>query len=129
VKKLFLILVTSCALLSASAFAVTKGSFHLSGPLTVSGTPLAEGEYEVQWDGSGPDVQVTILSRRKVVTVVPAHVIELTRNGVNDATVWKKKDDGTWSLVEIDFAGKKYALDFRAATTETDSGTAAGQSQ
>ena len=128
-KKLFLILVTSCALLSASAFAANKGSFHLSGPVTLNGTQLAEGEYKVQWDGSGPDVQVKILSGGKLVTTVPAHLIELSRNGVNDATVWKKNEDGTSSLTEIDFAGKKYALDFRTTTDATDSGATATQSQ
>ena len=128
-KKLFIILVTSCALLSASAFAANKGSFHLSGPVTLNGTQLTEGEYKVQWDGSGPDVQVTILSRGKVVTTAPAHLIELSRNGVNDATVQKTNEDGTVSLTEIDFAGKKYALDLRTATAATDSGAMTGQSQ
>jgi len=116
-------------LLSASAFAVNKGSFNLYGPVTVSGKQLTKGQYQVQWEGSGPDVQVSILSRGKVVTTVPAHLIELTRSGDSDATVWNKKDDGTKSLSEIDFAGKKYALDFRSANAATDSGSKADPAQ
>ncbi len=128
-KKLFLILVTSCALLSTSAFAANKGSFHLVEPVTLNGKQLAEGQYEAQWDGSGPDVQVTILSHRKVITTVPGRLIELTHKGVNDSTTSNKNDDGTRSLTEIDFAGKKYALDLRTATAATDSGATTGQSQ
>jgi hypothetical protein len=128
-KRLFLILITSCALLSASAFAANKGSFYLAEPATLNGKQLAEGQYGVQWDGSGPDVEVKILSHGKVVTTVPARLIELSRKGVNDATEWNKNNDGTQSLVGIDFAGKKYALDFRTTTATTDPATPAGQSQ
>ena len=116
-------------LLSASAFAANKGSFNLSGPLTVGGKQLTEGQYQVQWEGSGPDVQVIILSRGKIVTTVPARLVELTRSGDSDATVWNENDDGTKSLSEIDFAGKKYALDFRSANAATDSGSKADPAQ
>src|SRR5258708_35042699 len=116
-------------LLSASAFAANKGSFNLSEPVTVSGTQLTAGQYQVRWEGNGPEVQVSILLEGKVVTAVLAHLIELTRSGDSDATVWNKNDDGTKSLSEIDFAGKKYALDFRSATAATDSGSKADPSQ
>src|SRR5258708_27698780 len=111
-------------LLSASAFAANKGSFNLSEPVTVSGTQLTAGQYQVRWEGNGPEVQVSILLEGKVVTAVLAHLIELSRNGAYDATVWNKNDDGTKSLTEIDFAGKKYALDFRSATTADPGSTA-----
>ena len=128
-KKLFLIFIMSCALLSASAFAATKGSFYLSGPVTLNGTQLAEGHYVAQWDGNGRDVQVKILLDGKAVATVPARLIELSGKGESDATVWDKNADGTRSVSEIDFAGKKYALAFRSDMAATDSGATTAASK
>ena len=108
-------------LLGTSAFAASKGTFYVDESVTVSGHQLAPGQYQVKWEGIGPDVQVGILSQGKLVTTVPAHLIALSHGEVNDATVWNKNDDGTRSLQEIDFAGKKYALDFRSEPATPES--------
>jgi len=108
-------------LLGTSAFAASKGTFYVDESVTVSGHQLARGEYQVKWEGIGPDVQVGILSQGKPVTTVPAHLIALSHGEVNDAAVWNKNDDGTRSLQEIDFAGKKYALDFRSEAAAPES--------
>jgi hypothetical protein len=121
------LLPTLALLLSASAFAASKGTFYVDESVTVSGHQLSPGEYQVRWEGTGPDVQVSILSQGKLVTTVPAHLIALNHGEVNDATVLNKNDDGTRSLEEIDFAGKKYALDFRSEPAATDSVSPASQ--
>ena len=115
------LLPTLALLLSTSAFAASKGAFQISEGVTVSGHQLPPGEYQVKWEGTGPDVQVSILSQGKVVTTVPAHLIELDSKGDNNAIVSGKNDDGTSTLREIDFAGKKYALDFRSAPAAAES--------
>ena len=128
-KKLFVILVMSCALLSVSAFAATKASFYLSGPGTINGTELTEGHYLAQWEGNGPDVQVRILLNGKVVATVPARLIELKSKGDQDATLWGQNADGSRSVIEVDFAGKKYALAFTSTVAANDSGATPGQSK
>src|SRR5262249_23066156 len=89
--------------------------------VTVSGHQLAPGKYQVKWLGIGPDVQVGMLSQGKLVTTVPAHLIALSHGEGNDATVWKKNDDGSRSLQEIDLAGTTYALDYRSEPTAPES--------
>lgn len=124
------LLPTLALLLSTSAFAASKGKFQTSEGVTVSGHQLPPGEYQVKWEGTGPDVQVSILSQGKLVTTASAHLIELGRKEDNNAIVSDKKDDGTKTLKEIDFAGKKYALDFRsAAAAESMPQTDNNQSQ
>ena len=109
-------------LLGTSAFAASKGTFYVDESVTVSGHQLARGEYQVKWEGIGPDVQVNILSfEGKLVTTVPAHLIELDRRGDNNAAVLNTNHDGTRSVQEIDFAGKKYALDFRSEPAAPES--------
>jgi len=114
-------------LLATSAFAasnVNKGSFEVFEPITVSGHQLAPGQYKLTWDGTGSSVELMILSHGKLVATVPAHLIELSQAERNNATVSHRNDDGSQSLIQIDFAGKKYALAFgdQSATESASQG-------
>jgi hypothetical protein len=116
-------------LLATSAFAASKanrGSFELSEPLTVSGHDLQPGQYKVTWEGTDGDVQAMILSHGKLVATVPAHLTELNQPERNDAVVSRKNDDGSHSLTQVDFAGKKYALSFDNEGTNTGATSSAG---
>ena len=100
-------------LLATAAFAANnanKGSFNVFDPVTVSGHQLAPGQYKLTWAGTGPNVVLMILSQGRVVATVPARLIELGQAGHDNATESRKNDDGSQSLTQIDFAGKKYAL-------------------
>jgi hypothetical protein len=110
-------------LLATSAFAannVNKGSFEVFEPITVSGHQLVPGQYKLTWDGTGSNVELMILSHGKLVATVPAQLLDLSQGERDNATVSRTNDDGSQSLTQIDFAGKKYALAFgdeSAATT------------
>jgi len=97
-------------LLATSAFAANKGSLQVSDAVTVSGKQLARGEYTVKWEGNGPNVELNILQGKKVVATTPARLIDLNRSADGDSAVVRKNDDGSRTLAEIRFAGKKYAL-------------------
>ncbi len=119
-------------LLASSAFAANKankGSFDVSDPLTVSGHQLAPGQYKVTWEGTSSNVELMILSQGKVVATVPARLIELGQAGHDNATESRKNDDGSQSLTQIDFAGKKYALAFGMEAAATDSTSQGGGNQ
>jgi len=97
-------------LLATSAFAANKGSLQVQEPISVNGQQLAPGDYKVQWDGSGPNVELSIMQGKKVVTKVPAHVVDLSSASSADAAVVKNNADGSKSLSEVRFSGKKYAI-------------------
>src|ERR1700726_325706 len=102
-------------LLATSAFAAnkgTKGSIELEKSTTVSGHQLAPGQYKLHWDGTGSNVELMILSHGKLVATVPAQLLDLSQAERDNATVSRTNDDGSQSLTQIDFAGKKYALAF-----------------
>jgi hypothetical protein len=111
--------------LASSAFAVTKASLQLSHPVTVNGTTLKAGDYKVQWEGNGPNVELSILQGKNVVAKVPAHVVELQTPSGNDAAVTQKNGSGTDSLAGIRFQGKKFSLELG----ETSDGMQAGSSK
>ncbi len=107
-------------LLATSAFAANKGSLQVSDPLTVSGKQLKAGDYTVKWEGTGPNVELNILQGRTVVATVPARLIDLERASSSDAAVVKRDGNGSRSLSEIRFSGKKYALAIGAESAKAE---------
>jgi len=97
-------------LLATSAFATNKGSVQFHDPVTVAGTQLQAGDYKVAWEGNGPNVQLNILKGNKVVATTPARMVELDRTPSDDASVISNNGDGSRSLTQIRFHGKKQAL-------------------
>jgi hypothetical protein len=97
-------------LLATSAFAANKGSLQVQEPLNVNGTRLVPGDYRVQWDGTGPNVELSILQGKKVVAKAPAHMIELSRPSTGDSAVVKDNGDGTKTLNEIRLNGKRFSF-------------------
>ena len=110
-------------LLAGSAFAASKASLTLNHETTVNGTKLKAGDYKLQWDGSGPDVEVSIVQGKNVVAKVPAKVVDLNSNAANDAAVIKNNSDGTSTLAGVRFAGKKYALELGEAADGMQAGS------
>jgi hypothetical protein len=110
-------------LLASSAFAGTKANLQLSNPVTLNGTTLNAGDYKVQWEGSGPSVEVSILKGKNVVAKVPAHVVELQTAASSDAAVTKKNDSGPNTLAGLRFEGKKIALELGEASDGMQAGS------
>src|ERR1039458_10420364 len=48
-------------LLASSAFAATKASLTLQSSATINGAKLKPGDYKLEWEGSGPNVEVSII--------------------------------------------------------------------
>jgi hypothetical protein len=103
-------------LLASSAFAATKASLQIGRPVTVNGTTLNPGEYKVQWEGDGPNVQVSILQGKNVVVKAPAHMVELQTPAADDAAVTRKNDSGPNTLAAIRFQGKNFSLELGEAS-------------
>lgn len=116
-------------LLATTAFAANKASLELTDPVTVNGHKLAAGQYQLQWDGAGPSVDLNILSRGKVVATVPARLVEQAKADRDDRYRMVKNDDGTVSLTEIHFSGKKYSLALGDESATAATSTANSNSQ
>jgi hypothetical protein len=97
-------------LLATSVFAANKGTLQVNDPVTVNGKQLGSGEYTVQWEGAGPNVELNILKGKNVVATVPARMLALEQSPNRDAVVTSTNSDGHKSLSEIRFSGKKYAF-------------------
>jgi hypothetical protein len=96
-------------LLATGAFASNKGSLHVQEAVQLNGQPIPAGDYQVRWEGTGSNVEVSVMQGKKVVTKTSAKLIDLQSASSTDATV-VDHSSGTPSISEVRFAGKKYAL-------------------
>lgn len=110
-------------LLTSSAFAATKAHLALTNPTTVNGTQLKAGDYQLQWDGNGPNVEVSILQGKNVVTKVNAKLVDLKSRAASDAAIVKDNGDGTTSLTGARFSGKQFGLELADAGDSMQSGS------
>jgi len=112
-------------LLATGAFAATKASLTLNNATSINGTKLKAGDYKLEWDGSGPNVEVSIVQGKNVVAKVPAKVVDLSATSSMNAAVLKQNGDGSTSLAGARFQGKKWGLDLG----DTSDGMQAGSSK
>jgi hypothetical protein len=97
-------------LTAAVALASSKGSLELQHPTNVAGTQLATGNYTVQWDGTGDQVEVKIFKGKDAVATTSARVVKVEHPMPHDAAITTTNSDGTSSLSQIMFGGKKFGL-------------------
>ena len=97
-------------LFAVGAFAQERGTLTLTDKINVQGTELKAGKYDVDWEGSGPTVQVNIRRGKSIVTV-PATLVTKQSANVTGGYGARKESDGTRSLFAIYPAGKKYELE------------------
>jgi hypothetical protein len=113
--RLIMALLAATVLLAATALAETnKGAMFLGQTTSVAGKQLAGGNYKVQWEGSGDQVELKVYKGKDVVASAPARVLKLDQAFGSDSSVVTKNDDGSMSLSEIRFSGKKFALQVSA---------------
>jgi hypothetical protein len=110
-------------LLASSAFAATKQSLTLLNAATVNGTQLKAGDYKLEWDGSGPNVELSIMQGKTVLAKVPAKVVDLTSAARDNAAVVNKSDNGSSTLAGARFAGKKFAIEIGDSSQAMQSGS------
>jgi len=112
-------------LLASSAFAGTKANLQLANPVVLNGTTINPGEYKLEWEGSGPNVQLSITKGKTVIAKASARMVDLDTPSAYDAAVTHKNDNGTSTLAGVRFQGKKFALELG----ESSDGMQAGSSK
>ena len=103
-----LVLALTTTVFAASGAATVK----LFGAAQVNGKSLAAGEYKVKWETNSPDAAVTFLQGKKAVATAHAKLVDRDQASRENAVVTRANSDGSESIVEIRFQGKKSVLVF-----------------
>jgi hypothetical protein len=109
-------------LLASSAFASNKGTLQVREPVEVNGQQLAPGDYQVRWDGTGSNVEVSFMQGKKEVAKASAKIVELDKAPAYDSAIVDHAS-GKASVSQVRFAGKKYALAIGATEKAEMSGS------
>jgi hypothetical protein len=94
---------------SALAGDTNKGTLNVSEQVSVDGKTLNPGTYKVQWDGTGPTVQVTLLQGKQTVATFSAHLTEQSSKNSQNAYTSSPASDGSRALTAI-YLGSKHAI-------------------
>ena len=111
-SRVSILLFGAAFLFSSAAFAgeTNKGTLRLADKVVVDGKPLDPGNYRVEWDGSGPTVQVKLLQGKQAVATLPAHLTEQDNPNSQDGYGTAAEPDGSKALTVIFLSGKRFTL-------------------
>ena len=96
-------------LLASSAFASNKGTLEVREQLEVNGQQLAPGSYQLRWDGTGSNVEVSFMQGKKEIARTSAKVVAVDKAPDYDSAVVDHAS-GKAAISEVRFAGKKFVL-------------------
>jgi len=97
-------------LMATGAFASNKGTLQVSEAVELNGQQLAAGDYQVRWEGSGSNVELTVMQGRKEIVKTTAKEVGLDRAPAYDTAVITHSN-GKAEVSQIRFAGKKTAFE------------------
>ena len=109
------VLSLTCVLgFGGSAYAARNNahSVEIYHAVQVGDTRLKPGNYKVEWQGTGPAVQVSFQQNGKTVATVPGTLMTNDDQVTQDAIVTEATGAGASTLKEIDFRHLKQALVF-----------------
>jgi len=123
-SKVSILLIGSTLLFSSATLAgdANKGKLHLQDKTIVDGKPLNPGNYTVEWTGTGPTVQVTLLQGKQTVATFPAHLTEQPTPNHDDAHGSATEPDGSSRLTAIYLGGKRTILELKQNQANSQSG-------
>jgi hypothetical protein len=87
-------------------------SVRIPDVLRVGNTQLNPGDYKVEWQGAGPEVQVSFQQNGKTVITLPGVLKTNDGQVTQDAVVTEATSASTLTLKEIDFGHQRQALVF-----------------
>ena len=120
IRNTFVFAAASAVLLLSSAVVareLNRATIRLDDKVTVDGKALDSGRYIAEWDGNGPDVQVTLHQGKNTVAQFPAKITEQTITNPQDAYGVVTQPDGSRALKAIYPAKKRIALEVEQTGT------------
>jgi len=117
--KVVTLAVTAVLILGvALSAAAADKTITLNNPVILNGTTLQPGDYKLNYTTNGTSTEVKILKGKNTVATATGEVVNLERAAADDAVVTHVNDDGSRTIQEFQFAGKKSAIRFGAESMD-----------
>jgi hypothetical protein len=112
--KLSLVVLVTVAL-SLAAWANNGKTFSFRTEVILKGTKLPTGFYEISWVTHSPEATVTFVKGGQVMVTAMGKFVDRDTKYNADSVVYTNNPDGSHTLLEIRFGGRKQALVFTGA--------------
>jgi hypothetical protein len=96
----------------APAFAKNTRQVNFSKAVTINGKLVTPGNYKVSWETHSPQATITFAHKKDVVVTTTGTLVERPTAYANDSVVYSRESDGSFTLVELRFAGSNKVLTF-----------------
>ena len=93
-----------------------KMTIHIDQKVTVDGKLLETGKYTAEWNGQGPNVQVTLMKGKNTVATFAAQIKQEPSANPDDAIGTTDGPDGTKQLSSIYPSGKHISIQLNAGS-------------
>ncbi|MGH9556097.1 MAG: hypothetical protein ACRD2Y_09785 [Terriglobales bacterium] len=87
-----------------------KATITIADGVSLNGKTLAAGEYKVKWERRSAEADVTFSQGKQAITTVRGKFVEREKPSPYTAVVTKPNGDGTRTITELRFEGKKEVL-------------------
>jgi len=118
------LLLSASLFFASSAFAGEKASVKVYDDVKLNGKTLAAGKYEVEWDGTGSQVQVNFRQGKETIATVPATITPTKVAQSSSGYSTSRQQDGSLALKSVVVAGKKYTIELGQQEAAAPSNTA-----
>jgi hypothetical protein len=108
----FLLTVVLLSTVGVLARDKNQHSVELYDSVQVGGTQLKPGNYQVEWQGTGPEIQVNFVRDGKTLATATGTLKTNDAQVVQDAIVTDTNSAKTQTLKEIDFGHNRESLVF-----------------
>jgi hypothetical protein len=105
-------MITLLSTVSALARDKNQHSIEILDSVQVGGTQLTPGNYKLEWQGAGPEVQVNFVRDGKTIATVPGTLKTNDPRVTQDDIVTDTTSANAKKLKEIDFSHNKESLVF-----------------
>jgi len=95
-----------------SAVAQNAGTVKLAYSASLVGKQVAAGEYKVAWETHSPEAVVTLTQKKKMIATVSAKWVDRDAKYETNSVLYSTNPDGSYTILEMRFAGRKGALVF-----------------
>lgn len=97
---------------SVTAPAKDSGNMQLHYDVTVAGSHLPRGSYNVRWQTHSPEATVSFLQGSKVVATAEGKVVDRGTKYWSDEVVYHETDNGARRILELRFGGSSQVIVF-----------------
>jgi hypothetical protein len=110
--KILGLLILSILAVNLSMWANNQKTLPFRTEVTLNGNKLPAGFYEISWVSHSPEATVTFVRAGQVMVTAMGKWVDRDTKYTTDALVYSNNADGSHTLLEIRFAGRKQALVF-----------------